>query len=46
MESQPEAWLRGPIDDVSPQIAPLLFSFQQAREDLRRCLNGLTAKQI
>jgi uncharacterized damage-inducible protein DinB len=31
---------------MSPLIAPLLFSFQQAREDLRRCLNGLSAEQI
>ena len=46
MEPQPEAWLRGPIAGVSPLIAPLLFSFQQAREDLRRCLEGLTAEQI
>jgi DinB superfamily len=46
MESQPEAWLRGPIDGVSPLIGPLLFSFQQAREDLRHSLDGLTAEQI
>jgi len=46
MESLPEAWLRGPVAGVSPLIAPLLFSFQQAREDLRRCLDGLSAEQI
>jgi uncharacterized damage-inducible protein DinB len=46
MESLPEAWLRGPIGGVDPFIAPLLFSFQQAREDLRRCLEGLTPEQI
>ena len=46
MESLPEAWLRGPAAGVSPLIAPLLFSFQQAREDLRRCLEGLTPEQI
>ena len=46
MESQPEAWLRGQIEGMSPLIAPVLFSFQQAREDLRRCLEGLTTGQI
>jgi len=46
MDSLPEAWLRGPVAGVSPLIAPLLFSFQQAREDLRRCLDGLSAEQI
>jgi len=46
MESLPEAWLRGPAGGVSPLIAPVLFSFQQAREDLRRCLEGLTTGQI
>jgi len=46
MEPLQEAWLRGPIDGVSPLVAPLLFSFQQAREDLRRCLLGLTPEQI
>jgi hypothetical protein len=46
MESSPEAWLRGPLDGVSPLIAPLLFSFQLAREDLRGSLDGLNTEQI
>lgn len=46
MDSLPEPWLRGPISGVNPLIAPLLFSFQQAREDLARATEGLTADQI
>lgn len=41
-----EAWLRGPIAGVSPLLAPLLASFQHAREDLTRHTEGLTIGQI
>ena len=46
METLPEPWLRGPIEGVNPLVAPLLFSFRQAREDLGRALEGLTVEQI
>ncbi len=46
MESLPEPWLRGPIRDVNPLVAPILYSFQQAREDLGRHTEGLTDEQI
>jgi uncharacterized damage-inducible protein DinB len=36
MSTQPEPWLRGPIAGVHPLAAPLLFSLQQAREDLAK----------
>jgi uncharacterized damage-inducible protein DinB len=42
----PEPWLRGPLSGVNPLIAPILFSFQQAREDLAKYTEGLTARQI
>jgi uncharacterized damage-inducible protein DinB len=29
-----EPWLRGPIDGVHPLLAPTLYAYQQAREDL------------
>ena len=29
-----EPWLRGPISGVHPLLAPILYAFQQAREDL------------
>ena len=34
MSTQPEPWLRGPIPGTHPIAAPLLYSLQQAREDL------------
>jgi len=42
----PEPWLRGPISGVSPLIAPVLCSFEQAREDLEKHTRGLTTEQI
>ncbi|MBK5293450.1 MAG: DUF664 domain-containing protein [Acidobacteriia bacterium] len=41
-----EPWLRGPIDGVDALVSPLLFSFQQAIEDLHLCIDGLTPEQI
>lgn len=45
-EHLPEPWLRGPMADVDPLLAPVLRSFQQAREDLARYTEGLTTQQI
>ena len=42
----PEPWLRGPLPDVHPVLAPALYSFQQTREDLARHTEGLTAAQV
>jgi uncharacterized damage-inducible protein DinB len=42
----PEPWLRGPITGVDPLLAPLLYAFQQAREDLARNTEGLTDSQV
>ena len=41
-----EPWLRGPIPGVNPLLAPILASFQHAREDLERHTAGLNAEQI
>lgn len=38
--------MRGPIPGVDPLIAPLLYSFQQAREDLAKHTEGLTPEQL
>ncbi len=46
METLPEPWLRGPLPDVSPLTAPILYAFQQAREDLAAFTEGLTVEQI
>ena len=45
-DTLPEAWMRGPIRDVDPLIAPALYGFQQAREDLARWTEGLTTEQV
>jgi hypothetical protein len=42
----PEPWLRGPLPGISPLIAPVLYAFEQAREDLAKYTAGLTANQI
>ena len=38
--------MRGPIEGVNPLVAPILYTFQQAREDLGRYTEGLTDGQI
>ena len=43
---QPEPWLRGPIGDVHPLLSPVLYAFQQAREDLAKWTEDLTDEQI
>ena len=46
MNHEPEPWLRGPIAGVDPLVAPILYTFQQAREDLTAHTQGLTIEQI
>jgi uncharacterized damage-inducible protein DinB len=46
MADLPEPWLRGPIAGVNPFAAPILYAFQQAREDLARHTEGLTTEQL
>jgi hypothetical protein len=46
MSEQTEPWLRGPVAGVHPLIAPVLYAFQQAREDLARHTEGLTTAQL
>jgi hypothetical protein len=46
MPDLPEPWLRGPIAELSPLVAPVLYAFQQAHEDLAKFTEGLTAEQI
>jgi uncharacterized damage-inducible protein DinB len=38
--------MRGPIPGVDPLVAPALYSFQQAREDLARYTEDLTVEQL
>jgi uncharacterized damage-inducible protein DinB len=46
MATQPEPWMRGPIAGVSPLIAPILYTFQHAREDLADYTEALTTEQL
>jgi uncharacterized damage-inducible protein DinB len=46
MDSLPEPWMRGPIAGVDPLLAPVLYTFQQTREDLRRWTEGLSTGQL
>lgn len=46
MPNEPEPWLRGPLEDVNPFVAPLVYSFQQAREDVAACTASLTTEQL
>jgi DinB superfamily len=41
-----EPWLRGPLRDVHPLVAPTLYAYAQAREDIARWTNGLTDAEI
>src|SRR5579863_2081286 len=42
----PEPWLRGPIPDIHPALAPVLHSFAQVREDLALHTAGLSTEQV
>jgi len=44
--SEQEPWLRGPIDGVHPLLAPVLYAYEQAREDVHRWTEGLTDAQM
>jgi hypothetical protein len=44
--SSVEPWMRGPLTGVDPMVQPLLFSFQQAREDLDKWTAGLTPEKL
>ncbi|PWU08524.1 MAG: DinB family protein [Terriglobia bacterium] len=46
MSSLPEPWLRGPIEGVPPFLAPILYTFQHAREDLAKYTRELTPAQM
>jgi uncharacterized damage-inducible protein DinB len=46
MDALPEPWMRGPIAGVHPLLAPVLYSFQMAREDLDKHTVGLPVERI
>ena len=44
--SEPEVWLRGPLDDIPPLLQPVAHSLLQSREEVERLLTGLSADRI
>jgi len=46
MANLPEPWMRGPIAGVHPLCAPVLYAFQQAREDLAAYTEGLATASL
>jgi hypothetical protein len=45
-EALPEPWMRGPIDGLSAMLAPVVYCFQHAREDLTQYAGDLTRDQL
>jgi len=41
-----EPWLRGPLEGVHPLVAPTLYAYAQAREDLAHWTEGLSEAQM
>ena len=46
MAHQPEPWLRGTIYGLHPIAAHLLYTFEQAREELDRFCSGLAIEDV
>jgi uncharacterized damage-inducible protein DinB len=44
--SEPEAWLRGPLDDVSPLLTPAAHALMQAAADVERAASSLSVEQL
>lgn len=42
----PEAWLRGPVEGVIPELQPVAHALIQAREDLNRVVPGLSVEEL
>lgn len=41
--SEPEVWMRGPVEGVPPLLQPVAHSLLQAREEVERLLDGMAA---
>jgi hypothetical protein len=44
--SEPEVWLRGPVDGYDPTVMPVVHSLLQVREDLARLERTVTSEQL
>jgi len=45
-QTQPEVWLRGPIDGIPPLLQPVAHALLQCREEITAAVAGLTADQL
>jgi uncharacterized damage-inducible protein DinB len=43
---QPDAWLRGPIEGMTPYLMPVAHALVQALEDVEGAVRGLTPEQL
>ena len=46
IEPYVEPWMRGPLPGVDPLLAPLLYCFQHARDDISKFASDLTIAQL
>ena len=44
--TQPDVWLRGPVDGIDPLLQPVAHALLQAQEDVERITAGLTADAL
>jgi hypothetical protein len=44
--SEPEVWLRGPLDGYHPMVMPVAHSLLQVREDLARLEHSVTSELL
>ena len=44
--SEPEVWLRGPLDGYHPMVMPVAHSLLQVREDLAQLERSVTPAQL
>ena len=46
MNSQPEVWLRGPVEGFEPLLMPAVHALLQAREDVERLVASVPAEHV
>jgi len=44
--TQPEAWMRGPIEGVDPMLMPVAHALVQAREELEELVSSVPAEHV
>jgi len=44
--TQPEAWMRGPIEGIDPMLMPVAHALVQARDELQQIVSQVPADQV